>query len=673
MARANYLCGICAVCCLAAASLVSAIEPVDGGAANAAGSKAVCRLGDACKRDHVLLALPGNVRVQAPQASSLLSDSHALALSSAPQPSVLLSQVRALAVGRVSRAAGGQHGSADGENSVEERESGTSAEAMATILGLLESDILSEMRIEHDTEQEEIEDHVRYIRNCADDLGSSNATLGRRAEAVKEAETDHSACRGRQGALLNTTGKLCRDLHTHLKTKRAEHACQLSDSISAAELWDHMVCVDAELEQQSDTARALFHECNTSTHSYSSTVQECNRKAERHNELYCNLTAESALVCSTYASCHARESQHYQEFKLKVQRTELARQHQALAVDRIQCYVRTILHAEDAELAKEGEGEARLAKCDKLADEAPKDNLTIAYPEVPDVVLCPWRAWVAGDEMQCKTSGPSPESTPAPTPAPSQTPILEPTPTSTPAPTSVPTPAPMAMQVATASLIAYFNTRNASSVALDENGKVESWLDLSGNGNHLSQASAGKRPSLTTEADGSRWVDFSKDGVVVLDNENVELTPWPVYVVIRGNFMDEAEGYVMDSLKPRDKFALYSASNPKRLVVHQGRWLTIPYEGAADDHTFEAVFNCAASKAASAGQAWTLGSAGGCPADVRGLRLGDDGGSREVHRKENFRLEYLYIFRGEPSEEDRQTILEALAPPVASTSAPSSP
>jgi len=385
-------CGLALALSLSAlAAFAAPAELVGGGS----GGGDRCRdSGDTCWRDHVLLQRSTSPLVAraAPLAAPLLPERPAGRRHAAGSTAAT-----SLAVDRISRAAGAARGRG-GEEGQDAR-----AQALEDIIALLEGEVITDMGREHRADQALVRQRVSSIEKCEEDLRASNATMTSRGNAVNASRASHTTCRSNETKLRDASVESFSHLHGHLKTDMAERGCQLVGSSDAADLLQqHMKCLAGDFSVDFSTAVSLFSKCNESMHAYRLAVRECDVKQDKYENLYCHLQADASDLCSEYNACHARETKEYQELRASVQEAESARILQAIAIEKIQCYVLKVLQAGDAELAREGEGESRLGQCDAHAGEAARKNFTLTYPSGPNVTVCPWLAWSTGEDVECR-------------------------------------------------------------------------------------------------------------------------------------------------------------------------------------------------------------------------------------------------------------------------------
>jgi len=346
-------------------------------------------------------------------------------------------KIELVARGRVARA---QHGDMDSS-------SGSSAEVVATILAIIEDEVKQDIASAHREDQGEVLRHIGYIKECQQrELDNYTEVIDQGMKQAREVEVKHRTCRGVQQVLKGDSEEACKQTHQWLSKGLSHLGCVLGDSAAPADLKAHIECVAGGLDEAHvflDEARLLHDNCANRSVTHSAKIEECDYHESEHRRIHCTVEAQIQTQCANYDSCHAREASRYTDVKAQVEVAEIARKHQAVAVEKIRCFLTNVLGVNYTVLAETGE--ARLAACIALLGESASAAYVVDYPEPPLLDGCPWKSWLSDTGVDCAIAtkpAPAPPAAQSPTPAPTPAPTPVPTPVPTPAPTPVPTPVP---------------------------------------------------------------------------------------------------------------------------------------------------------------------------------------------------------------------------------------
>eukprot|EP00418_Pyrodinium_bahamense_P075427 CAMPEP_0179067916 /NCGR_PEP_ID=MMETSP0796-20121207/29739_1 /TAXON_ID=73915 /ORGANISM="Pyrodinium bahamense, Strain pbaha01" /LENGTH=620 /DNA_ID=CAMNT_0020764967 /DNA_START=1 /DNA_END=1863 /DNA_ORIENTATION=+ len=360
------------------------------------------------------------------QRSNRLLDARKLALQSTSErfgssarmdPLELLSDVRSWAASRVAASAARQGDTSDSDAALA-NQSSVQAAALQRVLDGIEGEISSDMAAEHKNDQAEVDNSSAAIAECSQTLDAEKVRLQGTADAIADEEMKVTACESKVEALRQASSSACAAAYAFQKREFAAHDCVLGDSMTPAALWQNVRCVE-EFASDLGAAIELTQLCNSSTHEYEGEEKQCTAVRDAGRQAVCNLERETSDVCSAYTSCHTGASQRFRDLEANLRALEAGRKAHAVAVEKIKCLLRTVLLVDEVKLSKNGTGQANLEACDALSGEEIAESFTIAYPIVPQVAECPWKAWSQELELQCTltTSGAAPdnvETTPLP-------------------------------------------------------------------------------------------------------------------------------------------------------------------------------------------------------------------------------------------------------------------
>jgi len=168
--------------------------------------------------------------------------------------------------------------------------------------------------------------------------------------------------------------------------------------MAPADLKAHIDCV-ADFASDIDEARVLHSSCENKSSTYHAKTKECVVRKSEYHDAHCGVENQMKSQCATYSSCHELESSRYSDVKLKVEKAEVARKHQVVAIEKIKCYLTSIVASNYTALATEGK--VRMAACNVLSGENASASYTINYTEPPLLLECPWKDWLDTQDVDC--------------------------------------------------------------------------------------------------------------------------------------------------------------------------------------------------------------------------------------------------------------------------------
>jgi hypothetical protein len=163
---------------------------------------------------------------------------------------------------------------------------------------------------------------------------------------------------------------------------------------------------------------------------------------------------------------------------------------------------------------------------------------------------------------------------------------------------------------------------DGSGVAITEGGSVGTWQDLSGNGHHLTQGTAARRPVWSATSGKSSRPGITFDGVAAPNNDFLRGTwtwnqPAHVWIVVKMVTAGTGANTVFDG----------SAGNTHRLYFNatQVRFQTSAAP-SVDKALTQTSFNFLETRIDGAGNGYLNVNGGGSPATNTGLGAGNPGG-----------------------------------------------
>lgn len=293
-------------------------------------------------------------------------------------------RVRLMAQDRVAKAESG------------EGDSGAPADAVAKILGIIEDEVVADSLKTHQEDQDEVDRHARYVGECkANNLDNYTQIIEQGLNQTRDAETKYKTCDATEKLLKSSVDEACKKTHAKL---RSMGTCKLSSSVDPVDLQTHIDCLQ-ELADQLPKARELHKECASETSKFSVQSTECEGRQRDYNSTHCGAQVLLKTQSARYASCYARETARYNTTKAKVQEAEHARKSQAVAIEKIKCYLKDVIAANTTDLHVQGK--ARMAACDAMAGTNASAQYDIVYAAPPLQVDFPWRLEIDDKGMDC--------------------------------------------------------------------------------------------------------------------------------------------------------------------------------------------------------------------------------------------------------------------------------
>lgn len=171
-----------------------------------------------------------------------------------------------------------------------------------------------------------------------------------------------------------------------------------------------------------------------------------------------------------------------------------------------------------------------------------------------------------------------------------------------------------------ASLTSWWDADDASTFTYSSGVVVSQWRDKSGNGRHLSQATAGKRPARSGTVNGRASVVFNGTSTALQTGSlsSAPTKPTTLLLVARNTAASGQRDAVLSGTDGR----LFRTSGGT-IDAYQGEFLSAGVSwGTTSAHSVVCVFNGASSKIAADSGAWVTGNAGAHPYNTSGWTVG---------------------------------------------------
>mmetsp|Transcript_16969 Transcript_16969/g.43324 ORF Transcript_16969/g.43324 Transcript_16969/m.43324 type:complete len:426 (+) Transcript_16969:81-1358(+) len=342
-------------------------------------------------KDSILLAKRASI-----QHAILAVDPSSSGQDGQSQARALLQQVEKAAIGMVSVA----RGSGRSNGTLDVMADLPSEEALQLILKMLDDNMLNDMRTGHQADLHILELGVQAAENCSASLDAKRPTLCQIDVELGDLESRHKACGEQLDASKRARDKICEEAYDFQATRLSGFACRLKDSRMHDHLFEHLQCVTDFAGALSEATR-LAQSCKNNSLSVEAKVVECDAIGGAHNETLSHREQHVMSACESYEDCHVQAEHSFRALQAQVRLSEGGRKDQAVVVERIKCFVDSVLKVDVAELGVNGTGDARIAACHALSGLNASSDFMIRYPELPKASKCPYADARAPDTDAC--------------------------------------------------------------------------------------------------------------------------------------------------------------------------------------------------------------------------------------------------------------------------------